>query len=466
MAYFANENDCRFRMLPFPLLPSPTGLVFCLLWSTPFAFATEPAEPAEFPREQPVAEYTSPILEAVAPSAVSTEQRKQTAEEELEERIQKLEAGAHAESKHHAPALGPSVFNPSMEIVLSEKYGFFSKDATNIPGFQTGNEGRRAGKGFSLDESSIRLMANVDHKLYGALTLSVAERNGKDEVGLEEAFLKTFGLPLGLSIKAGRMLPIFGSMNEMHKHADSFIDRPLPYRAYLNDAFSEDGIQASMVLPTDLYAEVGGGIFRGRGFPASAAGNTPGLFIAYARVGGDIGISHVWRLGAYYLHAKNSQGREADGLVFGGKNDLYSVDVKYTYAPQGNDKRTGLALQAEYLFRNEKGHYDNGFTSAFANTKTSGFYAQAIYKFMHSYRLGARYAFLNAPRKPPAGFESTSLDSGNRNPWMLTFLAEYNISEFSRFRFQYNHSTTHNKADHQVVLQYTLTLGAHAAHEF
>ena len=96
------------------------------------------------------------------------------------------------------------------------------------------------------------------------------------------------------------MFPVLGYLNEIHSHADAFVDRPLPYRAFLGgDNFRDDGIQASVILPTDLFAEVGGGMYRGTGFPAAgSASSGRGADTLFARIGGDVGVSHSWLAGA------------------------------------------------------------------------------------------------------------------------------------------------------------------------
>ena len=53
-------------------------------------------------------------------------------------------------------------------------------------------------------------------------------------------------------------------MNEHHAHTDDFADCPLPYRAFLNKAYNDDGLEVSHVLPTDFYTEIGGGVFKRR----------------------------------------------------------------------------------------------------------------------------------------------------------------------------------------------------------
>ena len=295
-----------------------------------------------------------------------------------------------------------SLFNPAISVILDGRYNFFSQDDENIPGFQIGDDGMRDDKGFALGGVDVTFSSNVDHLFSAVLTFAV---DPEDAISLDEAYVRTQGLPFGLSLKFGRLLPIFGYLNEQHLHGDDFADRPLPYRAFLNSELIDDGIQASLVLPTFFYSEIGGGIFRGREFLANYKEQAPGLFTAYARIGGDIGISQAWRLGFSYLHAKsNEEGREADDLIFNGINNLYGIDLKYTFSPQGNNKRTEFALQAEYLFRHEKGDYENDIISPFdVDRNASGFYLQAVYKFATMYRLGYRYTFLNAP-KTPLGF--------------------------------------------------------------
>jgi hypothetical protein len=382
----------------------------------------------------------------------------------LEAKIKNLETTSIQNAA--PPSNAMSVFNPSMNIILNGRYGYFSKDQDGIPGFQIGEEGMRGDRGISVGESELNFGANVDDKIYAALTAAIVSEDGEDIIELEEAYIQSLGLPYGVTLTGGRLFPTFGYLNEKHKHTDDFVDRPLPYRAYLNGGFSDDGVQAAIVLPTDFYSEIGGGVFRGRGFPAASEGNDAGLFTAYARIGGDIGVGHAWRLGGSYLHAKsNHDGREDEEFAFTGKDDIYGIDAKYTYSPNGNNKEQELTLQAEYLFRREKGVYDDGAVAAKFNSNTSGFYTQAVYKFMTQWRVGYRYAFLDAA-KTPADFVGTALDSEGHDPQTHSLMAEYDTSEFGRFRLQYNYDLTYDKPDNQIILQYTVSFGAHGAHGF
>ena len=145
---------------------------------------------------------------------------------------------------------------------------------TEIPGFQLGHEGERAPEGLSVGHSEITASSNVDDKFFGSLTLGVGSHPGEaDEMELEEAYMQTLpgaGLPDGVRIKAGRALWTFGYLNELHAHGDDFADRPLPYRAFLDNAYNDDGVEVSVVLPTESYTEIGAGMFRGSDTPSAA----------------------------------------------------------------------------------------------------------------------------------------------------------------------------------------------------
>ena len=46
-------------------------------------------------------------------------------------------------------------------------------------------------------------------------------------------------------------------------------------------------------------------------------------------------------------------------------------------------------------------------------------------------------------------------------------MADWNPSEFSRIRLQYNYDKSQQDVtDHQIFLQYIFSLGAHGAHKF
>ena len=387
--------------------------------------------------------------------------------ERLETRINELENNENSTPVIQTSALnGLSAFNPYISVVLNGAYNYYAHEEKEISGFQIGEEGESPDKGFSLGESEINIGANVDDKFLANLTAAVVSEDGDDKIELEEAFVQTIGLPYGLTATFGRLKPVFGYLNEKHAHTDEFADRPLVYRTFLNNAYKDDGVEVSLVLPTDFYAEIGGGLYKGGYFPASSESSGDGAANAYIKFGGDITDNQAWLGGLSYLYAKSNKGRESDDIEFKGKDHLYGLSLRYTYAPSGNNKESEFALQGEYLFRNEKGQYDvenAGFVPY--NNNSSGWYVQGSYKFLTNWKIGYRYAFMH-PDEVPAGLADTQLDAEGHKPRMHSLMLQWDNSEFSRIRLQYNYDKSNAKDDNQIIFEYTMSFGAHGAHSF
>ncbi len=402
---------------------------------------------------------------------------------ELEAKLAKIEKvqekAVLTEPKSMPASSGRSIrsnsFNPSIGVVLNGKYNAFSSDEGEIAGFAVGHEGERSHEGFAVDHTEFSASANIDDKFFGSATAAIAQHEGETEVELEEAFIQTLlgaGLPTGMAVKAGRAFWTLGYLNEHHSHGDDFADRPLPYRVFLNGGFNDDGAEVSYVLPTDIYAELGGGVFRGDDFPyGEAAGSGIGAWSAFARVGGDVGDNQSWRLGASVLSGKADGARltNEEELSFTGDSNLYVTDLRYVWSPTGNAKEQEVTLQGEYFWRNEKGQYDDSAAGTGAvnfDDSAQGWYAQAVYKFMPQWRIGARYSQLEAA-DVPAGLVGSVLDADGYDPKSYTAMLDWTNSEFSRVRLQYSREElARDQNDNQFTVQYIMSLGAHGAHKY
>lgn len=365
-----------------------------------------------------------------------------------------------------------NTFNPSIGVILNGHGRAYSNKASqsHIAGFSVPDEGLPGNEGLSLGESELNFYANVDDKFYGSLTTSLVEENGKTSVSVEEAYLQTLALPAGLTLKAGRFFSNIGYLNPTHTHADDFEDRPLPYRAFLNSQFGDDGVQVKWLAPTDLLVEVGGELLRGSSFPAGGgSGKGKGMWTAFAHVGGDVGISNSWRAGISYVSARADDRESGDPAapdIFNGDSRLWIADFVWKWAPNGNVYNTNFKLQGEYLLRRERGLFTPAGGAALPlSTWQDGFYVQGIYQFMPQWRFGLRYSQMD-PDNPGPLFAGTSLDSGGHTPWDLSAMVDWSNSEFSRVRLQYNRDASQAQADNQFILQYIMSLGAHGAHVF
>ena len=492
---------------------------------------------------------------AAEPTAAELDEQIRALKREYEARIGALEgqlsdlesATRDADGESASPARTPrpasdNAFNPAIGIVLNGMVSDYSADddRSRIPGFPSGHESERPAEGLSLGHSEISMSGNIDDKFYGNLTLGLGVHPGEPtELELEEAYVLSL-LPEGMRIKAGRALWTFGYLNELHRHGDDFTDRPLPYRALLDSAYNDDGAELSFVLPSDLYSEIGFGIFRGDDTPFGGSDDGRGALSAYARLGGDLGRNSAWRIGAYALsgeshgrggghahghdedehghdeddhahdeddhahdeddhahdeddhahdedehghdedehgHDEDGHGHDEDGHghghdhaeffsdgLFTGDTRLYAVDFRSTWAPTGNARERELILQGEYFWREEDGYYalaaegdDEAGESEHFDTLTRGWYAQAVYRFLPRWRIGARYSRLILP-------SAMELD---HDPSAIAVMIDWTNSEFSRLRLQYSRELLRDdEHDSQLMLQYIMSLGAHPAHTF
>jgi hypothetical protein len=378
-----------------------------------------------------------------------------------------------SQNKNSTRKIYGNEFNPSIGLVLNGKFRTFSKNESKLKGFAIAHEGERGSENFSLGESELNFSSNIDDKFYGSLTAAIVREDGEDKIELEESYVKTrpeLGLPTGVEIKAGRALWNLGYLNEHHAHSDDFANRPLPYRAFLNKSFNDDGAQISYILPTDFYAEIGGATFKGGDFPFGNDDGT-GSYSAYLRIGGDITDNQNFRLGASILsgEAKGAGRTNEENISFIGKTDLYIADLRYNFAPTGNAKDQEIILQGEYFFRDELGTYESVNDSTGRvdfDDNASGWYVQSVYKFNPKYRFGVRYGELNSP-STPTGLVGSHLDAKGFDAKSYTAMFDWTNSEFSRIRVQYDHEELEqNNHDNQFTLQYIMSIGAHSAHKY
>lgn len=414
----------------------------------------------------------SPAIAAEQPNELQTLKAQLAA---MQQRIGQLEQSQQSQSQM-APVVSVSqssnnAFNPAISAVLNGHYGSFSGNNPAIAGFGTGEEGGRTGEGLALDEAELRLTSNVDDKFTAAVTAALAMEDGETEIELEEAYIKTLGLPYGLSVTAGRFLAPVGYLNDHHQHSDDFVDRPLPNRVFLNNSYKDNGVLASVVLPTEYYSEIGSAVLAGNDFPGGGSdGSDPGAWLAYGRLGGDIGANQSWLASLSMLHSSpGERSANEDNILFAGDSALYAASLRYTYAPTGNPKEKELVLQGEYMLRDESGIYEDvaaGTGGVNYDDHQSGWYAQGVYKFAPSWRIGARYSRLN-PGDVPAGLAGSELDSSGHDPWNAALMTDWTNSEYSRIRLQAGYEeASAGETDHQVLLQYIMSIGAHPAHSF
>jgi len=409
--------------------------------------------------------------------------------EALERRLSEVEATANqaAVQASSRPA-SANALNPAISLILNGIYADRSQDPARfrIDGFvPTMGEVAPPARGLSLGESEIAFAANIDHMFRGTLVASLASEGGAD---VEEGYIQTLALSSGFTLKAGRFFSGVGYQNQVHAHAWDFTDAPLANKVFLGGQLADDGIQLKWIAPSDLYVDLGAEAGRGRKFPAGPDGgrdkNGFGSGVLFAHLGGDIGASTAWQLGISHLQTSPQDRSYADldstgtsvTNSFAGRSRLWVLDGILKWAPYGNPTETSFKLQGEYFRRSEDGElvYDALGQSAGPRTGTlssrqSGWYVQGVYQFAPLWRVGVRYDRLDAGRvalgAPLAAGYFPILNA--YDPRRETAMLDWNPSEFSRIRVQLARDRSRrDAADHQLFVQYIVSLGAHGAHKF
>lgn len=406
----------------------------------------------------------------------------------LEGRVQTAEIKADnaqqdAAASASPPPVSAGAFNPEVSLILQGAYIDRAGGERLITGFMPAGGHADNGRGFTLNETELVLGANVDPYSRGLLILAVAD----EEVEVEEAWFQTLRLGQGFTVKGGRFLSGIGYQNEKHPHFWDFADNNLMYSALFGGGLKQDGLQARWLAPTDLFLELGAEVARGQFFPGSDSGadkNGAAAWAAFAHVGGDVGVSHAWRAGVSYLRASPRE-REAflddindfEALTnFSGASKTWLADFVWKWSPGGNPRQRNFIFAAEYFDRGEDGDLlcedstaaggaCTGLMDRYASAQSGG-YAQAVYQFTPRWRIGTRYDRLSAG-SVDLGANGAFFDVTDFDPSRWSLMTDYSPSEFSRFRLQFARDKSfQDDPDNQVILQYILSIGPHAAHKF
>ena len=345
-----------------------------------------------------------------------------------------------------------------------------------------------ADRGFNLNYAELGLSKSVDQtfKLDAIFHLS------ESAFEIEELFA-TANLGYGLRVKGGKFNSDFTYHNSQHHHAWDFADNSLVNEAFLGmHGINETGLQVQWTAPTDTYFMIGGEVLQGENeqmFGNKAIhihelndavyaeadnldkADAPSLFLGYIKSSIDIGDTTILG-GLSYAKGKtrldhSDEEEDADKHVLAGKSELYGVDlvVKHYF-----DSYSGLSWESQYLQRKIEGDlYQFDGTKSKTVKEQAGIYSQLVYTVNKSWKLGARYDSI---------FKNTINGTDGIDDFKkYSAMIEYNTSEFTKLRLQYNQNRalyahdeatdTHNlRKVNSVILQANFAIGAHGAHSF
>lgn len=359
---------------------------------------------------------------------------------------------------------GASLLNPNISAILNAfAYTTNAEDgvARAISGYLPLES--EAKKGFNLEAVELFLFAPVDPYFNFYTMIPIKE----DGLELEEAYVVTTALPAGFQAKAGKFKSGFGRMNSQHPHLWDFADAPLPYRAFTGDeGVIEKGLQLTYLPNLPVYTLLGIEALQGENkilfSPEAASG--PHAYTAFVKVSFDVGENATLLFGPSVITGKTKTASVPEGTEFQGDSTLYGFEATYKWKPsQGK----AFVLQSEYFLRDQIGELEDTTASTVDpfTRKQDGLYVQGKYR-SGRWGVAARYDVLDL-FKADYVLAGTAEDFGPK-PWRATAALEYNPSEFSRIRLQYNHdeSELSGQASNEVFLQFIVGIGAHGAHTF
>jgi len=364
------------------------------------------------------------------------------------------------------PPKTPSLANPAIELVLDTLYYSSSLSpgevaTRNIPGFLRVPEAFR--EGFNLRAAEFSIFAPVDPYFNLYATIPITE----DGAEVEEAYFLTTSLPAGFQGKGGKFRSGFGRLNAFHPHDWDFVDDPLPYRLFIGgQGLIEKGAQLTYLPNLPIYTLLGAEVLQGDNDllfgPGARSG--PHAYVGFIKASLDFGVHHTILFGGSVAGGQTRTSSFAPATEFRGDSLLYGLE--FTHKWKIKEKRR-LLVQSEYLLRHQKGDLID---SAAARTDSlrrtqDGWYIYSLYQ-LDRWRIGARYDLMEIFQNDVNRAERKQVFSGR--PYRLAGVLEFNPTEFSRIRLQYNYdrSAPADKENHEVFLQFILGVGAHGAHPF
>jgi hypothetical protein len=337
---------------------------------------------------------------------------------------------------------------------------------------------RESGPG--LGHSDLMLSGPLGRDWTSQVILVAHTADGKLESELENAWVQSQRLPLGLQARVGRFASQIGYLNEQHPHADDFVERPLLYRAMLGQHWFDDGVRLNWTAPTAYYLRLGAEVFNGRQLVKEIASDSPrGAATLNLKTGGDLGDSHSWQFGLSYLYNRRealveahdpaeAQHTDVHGARLSGRH-TWMTDMVWKWAPDGNNRNEQWRLVWEQAWQRDLNRY------ATASQRNLASSVAVVWRFDPAWETGVRADWLQ-------GYQSTWLTPATADvsqgrlgeaSWMLAYKPTH--QQTLRLQVAHQHASGANvlgdpifaqPASRSVQLQYILGFGAHAAHAY
>lgn len=391
--------------------------------------------------------------------------------EELEKRIERLEASAEIEPVPAAPAqpFAPAAHPFQVGLNALFAFGGSSEDDDVLANLQAGGHDPSR-NGFTVQNVELVFSGTVDPYFDAqANVIFLIDRDGETVLELEEAFLATRALPAGLQVKTGQYYTEFGRQNQQHPHAWAFVDQPIVLSRFFGpDNLRSQGARVAWLTPLPWYSELYLGAQNARGETLTSflfvEGETVGNHTLIDRGGArsleDLLWSSRWlngfdlsdtasvNAGVSGLWGPNAAGIDTDTRIYG-------VDLYLKWRPLRHERGFPfVAWQSEVMWRD--------YEAPGETLRDRGAYTQVLWGYAPGWVAGARAEYANANSADPA---DPLRDKRTRYSVNLT---RY-FSEYSKVRLQYNRDEAEHldgKTANALWLQYEVGIGRHAAHTF
>ncbi len=433
-----------------------------------------------------------------APAAPS-----QTPVDPLERALQHVPAPAQAAPPPATPSsalaarrLGGTQFrliDISVDILAAA--GGSSVGDAALQGLQGGGHDPRK-NGFTLQNVELSLSGAVDPYFNGETHIAffVDPLSGETTVELEEAFLTTQSLPLGLQAKAGFFFTEFGLLNPTHPHAWAWLDQSvINARLFGPDGMRQAGGRLGWLVPVPWFAQ----LYLGA---QNAGGETMASFLASAEFFAERGVAgrpfvergvsnpedllYNVRLEQFFNLTPALSAQVGGSAVFGpnasgprGRTTIYGGDLKVRWRPTTHFRGWPFVLwQTEIMQRDYRADQaelpevlDADGQPLLLPRRTLhdwGLYTQVLYGFHPGWAAGLRFDYARGSGPSVAGRPE---DPFRDTRYRVSPLLAWQPSEFSRLRLQYNYDHAQHLSQreaHSVWLGLEILYGAHPAHKY
>ncbi len=358
--------------------------------------------------------------------------------------------------------------------------GLFSAGGATVSGadllaLQSGAHDPRV-TGFTVQNLELSLTGAIDPFLNGEVHLIFQiDAEGESLLEVEEAFLTTRSMPLGLQVRAGTFFTGFGRLNPQHPHSWSYVDQPLVNNRFMGgDGLRGPGGRISWLTPLPWYSELTGGLQNANGETAVSFLGSPEeeLFLDRPLVEREAAgladlLKTVTWLNAFVPSANLAVNVGLSGL-FGpnrtgpdGATTILGADLFAKWQPPATDQGWPfVTLQFEGMWRQYDASANAEAGLPAATLEDAGWYGQVQWGFKRGWIAGLRHGQVYASGGPADG-------SADRSRWSANL--SYYPSEFSKVRLQTNlddGAFLDRDNIFGIWLQFEFLMGQHAGHKF